>query len=122
MIIAFLSVELFPLTISKAFTSDQELIDIASKGFRIVFILFPIVGFQIVCSNFFQSIGKAKKAIFLSLVRQVIVLIPLLVILPYFWGVQGVWLSMPLSDLVATIITAILITREIKILKSQTLI
>lgn len=121
MVIAFLSVEFFPLTISKAFTSDHELVDIASKGFRIVFILFPIVGFQIVCSNFFQSIGKAKKAIFLSLVRQVIVLIPLLFILPYYWGVQGVWISMPASDLAATIITAILIAKEIKILKAQPL-
>ena len=121
MSIAFLLVELFPISISRAFTSDKELTDIASKGFRIVFILFPIIGFQIVCSNFFQSIGKAKKAIFLSLVRQVIVLIPLLIILPLFWGVEGVWLSMPASDLVATVITTILISKEIKFLKSQPL-
>lgn len=121
MTIAFAFVEIFPYALTRAFTCDQELIEIASKGFRIVFIIFPIIGFQIVCSNFFQSIGKARKAIFLSLTRQVIVLIPLLFIFPYFWGIEGVWLSMPVSDLVATILSAILIAKEIKILKSQSL-
>lgn len=119
MTIAFVLVELFPYAISRAFTKDETLIEIASKGFRIVFILFPIIGFQMVSSNFFQSIGKAKKAIFLSLTRQVIILIPLLIILPQFWGVKGVWLTMPASDLVATIITAVLISKEVKELKSK---
>ena len=65
---------------------------------------FPIIGFQMVTSNFFQSIGMAKKAIILSLSRQVLILIPCLLILPLFWGVDGVWYSMPISDITASII------------------
>lgn len=118
MVIAFVLVELFPSTISSAFTSDKTLIDIASKGFRIVFILYPIIGFQMVSSNFFQSIGKVKKSIFLSLTRQVIILIPLLFFLPHFFGIEGVWMSMPIADLVSTIITAILIIKQVKYFKS----
>ena len=118
MTIAFILVELFPYSISRAFTSDETLIGIAVKGFRIVFCLFPIIGFQMISSNFFQSIGQARKAIFLSLTRQVIVLIPLLFFLPHFLGVEGVWISMPIADLVSTIITAILIIKQVKYFKS----
>lgn len=121
MSLAFLFVELFPIAITRVFTCDKELIDIASKGFRIVFIVFPIIGFQIVCSNFFQSIGKVKKAIFLSLTRQVIFLIPILILFSHIWGVKGVWLSMPVSDFLSTIIVTILITREVKALKAQSI-
>lgn len=117
MVIAFACVELFPKAITMAFTTDQELVEIAVKGFRIVFIVYPIAGFQIVSSNLFQSIGKAKKAVFLALIRQLIVLIPLLIILPPYLGVTGVWIAMPVSDFIATLITAILIRREIKLLK-----
>jgi putative efflux protein, MATE family len=118
MTIAFILVEIFPGSISRAFTSDETLIKIAVKGFRIVFCFFPIIGFQMVSSNFFQSIGQAKKSIFLSLTRQVIVLIPLLFILPHFLGIEGVWISMPISDLVATIITSVLIIKQVKYFKS----
>jgi len=118
MTIAFILVEIFPYSISRAFTSDDTLIKIAVKGFRIVFCLFPIIGFQMVSSNFFQSIGQAKKSIFLSLIRQVIVLIPLLFLLPHFLGVEGVWISMPIADLSSTIITAFLIIKQVKYFKS----
>lgn len=82
----------------KMFTSDETLIQIASQALRIAIIMFPLVGFQIVLSNFFQSIGKAKIAIFLSLTRQFIFLIPSILILPKFWGLQGAWIAMPVSD------------------------
>lgn len=118
MLIAFIAVELFPRTISMAFTTDYELVEIAIEGFRIVFIVFPIAGFQIVSSNFFQSIGKAKKSIFLSLIRQVILLTPLLIILPHSMGIKGVWWAMPISDLGSTIITTFLVIAQVKQLKA----
>ena len=87
------------------FTHDPELIDRAIKGLKITNIVFPIVGFQIVSTNFFQSLGMVNKSIVLSLMRQVIILIPLLFILPLFWGEDGVWISFPISDTLASILT-----------------
>lgn len=96
--------ELFPDTLSSLFTIDTELIDIARDGFRISFIAFPVVGGQIVITNFFQSIGKPKLSIFLSLTRQLIFLIPFLLIFPEFFGINGVWASMAASDLLAFLV------------------
>ena len=96
------------------FTSDQELIDLSVKGLRITTIFFPIVGFQMVTSNFFQSIGMASKAIFLSLTRQMLFLLPCLLVLPNFWGAWGVWVSMPVSDLVASIVAAVMLFMQFK--------
>ena len=75
---------------------------------------FPIVGFQMVISNFFQSIGKAKVSIFLSLSRQMIFLLPLVLALPPMLGTDGVWLAMPISDTIAAVVTTILMHRFIK--------
>ncbi len=101
--IGFVLAELFPETIVKAFTTDADLIKQAALGMRIVMVTFPIIGFQMVTSNFFQSIGMAKKAIFLSLTRQMIFLVPAIIILPFFWQLDGIWWSMPFSDLFATV-------------------
>ena len=100
----FLVGMLVPDLVVGIFTSDAELIDISARGLRIVVMFFPIIGFQMVTSNFFQSIGMASKAIFLSISRQVLVLIPCLLILPRFYGQLGVWISMPISDLIASLI------------------
>ena len=81
----------------------KELIDIAARGLRIVLAFFPAVGFQMVTSSFFQSIGMAKKAIFLSLTRQLLFLIPCLLILPNIFGEIGVWISIPVADVIAFI-------------------
>ncbi len=108
--------ELFPDVLSGFFTIDRELIDIARDGFRISFIAFPVVGGQIVITNFFQSIGKPKLSIFLSLTRQLIFLIPFLLILPEFFGINGVWASMAASDLLAFLValaTLIVMMRRI---------
>lgn len=86
------------------FTTHEELKSISSKGLSIVVMFFPVVGFQMVASNFFQSIGMASKAIFLSISRQVLILIPCLLILPRFYGQFGVWISMPVADLLASLI------------------
>ena len=87
------------------FTTHEELVRISAKGLRIVVMFFPIVGFQMVTSNFFQSIGMASKAIFLSLTRQMLFLVPCLLILPHYYGQMGVWASMPVADLAASLIS-----------------
>ncbi len=79
--------------------------------------MLPIIGFQVVASNYFQAVGKAKIATFLSLLRQVIILIPLLLILPNKLGLEGVWMCGPISDAVSSVVTAVLIFREMKNLK-----
>ena len=96
------------------FTTNEELLAVAEQGLKVVTIVFPLVGFQIVTSSFFQSIGKAQKAIFLSLTRQMLFLIPLLAILPSHLGSLGVWVSMPIADTMAVILAAVLLTRQMK--------
>lgn len=110
----FLVAMIFPELMVKIFTSDPQLIDLSSKGARLVFLAFPIVGFQIVTSNFFQSLGMAKKAIFLSLSRQLLFLAPCLIILPRLIGVKGVWLSLPISDIISTIVTIFMLRTLLK--------
>ncbi|MDR2836534.1 MAG: MATE family efflux transporter [Bacteroidales bacterium] len=119
MIIGFAIILLFPEFIASLFTKSEEQIAITVNGLRYVFMFFPIIGFQMVASNFFQSIGVVKKAIFLSLTRQVIFLIPLLLVLPLYFGITGVWLSMPIADFVSTILTAILLGLHLKKFKTQ---
>ena len=101
----FLVGELMPEWCARAFTTDEELIDIAAKGMRIVVMFYPLIGMQMVTTNFFQSIGQAGKSIFLSLTRQLLFLVPLLIILPQFMGVKGVWLAMPSADAISCVVT-----------------
>ncbi|WP_308756787.1 MATE family efflux transporter [uncultured Bacteroides sp.] len=110
---------LFSDLVVSIFTSDAELIDLAAKGLRIVVMFFPIIGFQMVTANFFQSIGMASKAIFLSLTRQMVVLLPCLLILPRFFGAAGVWYSMPISDLLASLIAAAMLMWQFRKFKAQ---
>ena len=112
MTVGFLISELFPHAVASVFTKDQDLINIAASGLRIVMTFFPIVGFQMVASIFFQSIGMPGKAIFMSLTRQVLFLLPCLLILPSFFGIKGVWYSMPAADLLASIIAAYLLISQ----------
>lgn len=112
MTVGFLINEIFPHAVASAFTTDEELINIVVPGLRIVMIFFPIVGFQMVASTFFQSIGMAGKAIFMSLTRQVLFLLPCLLILPSVFGIKGVWYSMPAADLLASIIAAYLLVSQ----------
>jgi putative MATE family efflux protein len=112
MTVGFLISELFPHAVASVFTKDQDLINIAASGLRILMTFFPIVGFQMVASTFFQSIGMPGKAIFMSLTRQVLFLLPCLLILPSFFGIKGVWYSMPAADLLASIIAAYLLISQ----------
>ena len=106
--------ETIPRLVCSLFTTDEDLLNYSVDGMRIIMATFPIIAFPIVIGNFFQSVGKAKKSIVLSLSRQVLFLIPLLIILPHFLGIKGVWWSIPISDVIATILSIIMIYRYYK--------
>lgn len=113
--IGFLFSRIAPeLLISIYNSKDAELIKMGSEAVRIYMIMFPVIGFQVLCSNYFQATGKPKKAMFLSLTRQVIFLIPLILILPQYLGLKGIWLVAPISDGLAGIVTAVAIIIEFK--------
>ncbi len=118
MTIGFLIVELFPHAVASVFTTDESLINQAVIGMRYVFFMYPLVAFQMVTSAFFQSIGKPKKAIFLSVTRQVIFLIPCLLILPRILGTNGVWISLPIADTLSIVVSLVLLITEMKKFKS----
>ena len=96
------------------FTHDEALLDMSAEGLRILTIAFPIVGFQMIGTNFFQSLGMVKKSVILSLSRQILFLLPLLYSLPFWYGAKGVWLSFPISDVLSALLTAILLRRLFK--------
>lgn len=102
-----------PHLIGRAFTTDAGLISETSRCLHISLLAFTVVGFQIVSTTLFQSIGKAAASIFLSLTRQVLFLIPLLLILPPKFGLDGVWAAFPTSDIIATMVTAVMITWQL---------
>mgnify|MGYP001029587007 FL=1 len=109
---------LIPGVVISMFNSDNmELRTAGVVGLRIYAAVLPVVGFQIIASTYFQAIGKAKLATFLSLLRQIIVLLPLILILPGFWGVNGVWIANPVSDMVAAVVTYFFFRREVMKLK-----
>lgn len=102
--VGWIVTEFFPDTVSRLFTTYETLIAIANRGFRIFFLCYPVVGCQIVIQNFFQSIGHPVYSICLSLTRQLVFLIPFLLILPPHFGIDGVWASMTASDLIAFVL------------------
>ena len=116
----FLLGQLFPRQVAMLFVdaadgaAAERMISTAAEGLRIVLCVFPIVGFQIVTSNFFQYIGKPHKAIFLSLTRQMLFLIPLLLVLPPHLGTLGVWMSMPIADGTASLLAAVLLFYQVR--------
>ena len=96
------------------FTHDEALLNMSAEGMRILTIGFPIVGFQMIGTNFFQCLGMVKKSIILSLSRQLLFLLPLLYSLPFWMGANGVWMSFPISDVLSALLTAILLRRLFK--------
>jgi putative MATE family efflux protein len=89
---------LFPRQIARIFTTDPTLIELSAKGIKLDMLVFFVVGSQAAITHFFQSIGKVKVSIFLSLSRQLFLLLPMAFVFPLFWGLDGVWYSMPASD------------------------
>lgn len=110
----------FADNIAGAFTTDDTLIAVVGHSLPIAMSAFMVVGLQVVATGFFQSIGKARKSIFLSLARQVIFLIPLLLVLPRFVGIDGVWMSFPVSDMLATVVTLAMVLSQLRQLRRMT--
>ncbi len=108
---SFILCEFMPHLPVMMFTNDPELTGITINGMKIIVLMSPIVGFQIVVANFFQSIGMAKKSIFISVSRQLVMLVPFLIIFPEFWGTDGVWASIATADGISTIIAAVMLWR-----------
>lgn len=119
MIVGWLIGELAPYPCVRLFTTDKELIDITIHGIRINMLVFPLIGSQAVITNFFQSIGKAKISIFLSLSRQMIFLLPLLIALPPIMGVDGVWAALPISDTISFFTAWVIMIRYMRKFKLE---
>ena len=107
--VGFIVSEFFPGPAVSLFTNDPQLKSLATKGLRMMNIVFPIVGFQMVTTNLFQCLGMVSKSIFLSLTRQLLFLVPCVYFLPAALGSEiGVWYSFPISDFLSSVLTAIL--------------
>lgn len=119
MTIGFLVAELFPESLARIFTNDPKLIENSTLGIRLGFLIFPLIGFQIVVTNFFQCIGQVNKSIFLSLSRQALCLIPMLYVFPLLWGIRGVWCALPASDFCSVVMAAILFSHQRKTFKRE---
>jgi len=111
---SFISIVLPEQLVALFNKDDAELFKIGKNGLRLYMMMFSIVGFQIIGSNFFQSIGKPKLSIILTLTRQVFLFLPLLLIFPSFWGLNGLWLAAPVSDSLAAILCFYFLARELK--------
>lgn len=107
---SFVINEFFPEYPVRLFTNDPQLTQLTIDGMRLIVSMSPIVGFQIVTGNFFQSIGMAKKSIFLSVSRQLVFLVPFLVVFPYIWGTNGVWISIAASDALSAITAMVMLS------------
>jgi putative MATE family efflux protein len=118
--LGFLATRFMPVQLVSLFgRHDAELMSLGARAMKTVMMMFPIIGLQIVGANYFQAVGKPKKAAFLSLSRQVLLLIPMLLVLPRIWGLTGVFLAFPVSDIGSTIITTMLLRGELVHLKEQ---
>ena len=105
---------LFPYQIARIFTTDPTLIEMSARGIRLDMLVFPIIGSQAVITNFFQCIGKVRISIFLSLSRQLLMLLPMAYLFPLYWDLDGVWISMPASDFCAFVITILVMMRYMR--------
>lgn len=112
-------VQLFPEAIIRAFNSEPEMIEVGVSGLRLFTLALPLVGFQIITGSYFQSVNKPQISIFTTLLRQVIVLLPILVMLPRVLGLTGIWLSMPIADTIAAGVCLLVLRREWRWLNSN---
>ena len=115
----FIVAEFCPRLCVSLFTTDLQLTEMAVSGLSIMMAAMPIVGYQMVITNFFQSIGMAKISILLSLSRQLLLLLPLLVVLPPQFGINGVWMSMPVSDTLSALLAYIVMSRYMRKFKGM---
>ncbi len=110
---------LFPAAIASMFMQDAAQISCAVVCLRITALMFWIVGYQIVVTNFFQSLGMAAKSVFLSLTRQIIFMIPMLLILPPVWGLNGVWACFPVCDFMSAVVATVFLIVQVKRIRGQ---
>jgi Na+-driven multidrug efflux pump len=115
----FALAQLIPHQIMGAFAPDKDLVSVGARGMRLCFLTFPVVGFGVIGAGFFQATGKAKTALVLTLLRQVILLIPMLFILPPYLGLDGMWSAGPVADLISSLLTAAALTRAVRELSSR---
>ena len=113
--VGWILTRLFPIQLISLFGSgDAELLAMAASAMRIGLVFLPVVGFQVVGTSYFQAVGKPKNAAFLSLSRQLLLLIPALLIIPRFFGLVGVYVSLPVADVGSTLLTAVLLVKEMR--------
>lgn len=113
--IGFVAIEVWPAQLIALFNArDKELIDFGAYALRVFLIALPVIGFQVVGSSYFQAVGKPRQAMILTLSRQVLILIPLLLVLPRFYGLDGILYAGPISDVGATILTALWLGMEFR--------
>ena len=115
----FAIIQLYPSLLSGIFTSDANLLKLTNRSMKIYLFMLPLIGLHTVSSQYFQAVGKPKKASILLLLRFGLVLLPLLFILPRFYGIDGVFISNAISDLVASTVAVYFIVKELKYLKTQ---
>lgn len=115
----FLVMFIFPAKIITLFTNNTELIAVTTKSLRLFVLCVPIIGIQVIGATYFQAVDKKRKSLFLSLSRQYLFLIPLIIILPKSFGTTGIWISTPISDFLATILTASVVVYELSHLKDK---
>lgn len=118
-IVGFIVCVLLATPVASAFTNNEELLKEAAHALRVMNLVVPIIGFQMITIGFFQSIGKAGISIFLSLTRQLLFLVPLLLILPNFFGLEGIWYSVPIADGTAAITAAIVLIYHMRKFKMR---
>ncbi|MBO5216976.1 MAG: MATE family efflux transporter [Alistipes sp.] len=124
-VVGFIICQLFPEYVVRLFAKEDgsgdatELIALSTHGLRAILVAFPIVGFSIVVGNFFQYIGKAKRAILLSMTRQMLFILPLLVLLPPLWGQDGVWYAIPIADTLAAMLALVLLIYQLRKLRKS---
>jgi len=115
----FLVMMIFAKPILHIFSNDAALIEAGTSALRLIMLFVPIVGFQIISTGYFQAIGKAVPSFFLAMSRQVLFLLPLILIMPLYFGLDGIWYSFPIADLLSVIAVTALIIPEIRLLKKS---
>ncbi len=115
----YLAIHIWPDQIVGLFSKNMALTQMTSQAMLVYFALLPVIAFQIICSTYFQAVGKPVQATILSLSRHILIFIPLLLILPRFWGIDGVWRTAPIADALSVILTAGVIYLEMKNLPSS---
>lgn len=117
--VSFFIIQIFPKAAISMFNNDEELTKIALDGIRVYLFSMPIIGIQMATSNYFQSVGKPKKAMFIGLTRQVLFLVPAFLIFSRLWGLKGIWFAGPIADTLAVLVSSYAIIKEFKYLKTE---